>query len=210
MSWIQTVPPDQAAGRLRSLYDRVAGPEGKVDNILQVHGLRPHTLEGHMSLYKAVLHHSANRLPEWLLETLGIHVSRLNGCAYCTDHHYAGLERLTDADTAAAILAGLDHHAGVPPSREEPTDTGPLDARAHAAISYATRLTREPAAVTADDVEMLRAAGLDDGEILEINQVVGYFAYANRTVQGLGVDTKGDSLGLSPASTGSADDWRHG
>lgn len=34
---------------------------------------------------------------------------------------------------------------------------------------------------------------------LEINQVVAYFAYANRTVLGLGVNTEGEILGLSPA-----------
>jgi uncharacterized protein YciW len=55
----------------------------------------------------------------------------------------------------------------------------------------------------------MRSAGLDDGEILEVNQVVAYFAYANRTVSGLGVTTAGDVLGLSPADTG-GDDWHHG
>jgi uncharacterized protein YciW len=55
----------------------------------------------------------------------------------------------------------------------------------------------------------MRAAGLTDGEILEVNQVVAYFAYANRTVSGLGVTTHGDVLGLSPADT-EGDDWSHG
>jgi uncharacterized protein YciW len=39
----------------------------------------------------------------------------------------------------------------------------------------------------------MRAAGLTDGEILEVNQVAAYFAYANRTVSGLGVTTHGTS-----------------
>ncbi len=56
----------------------------------------------------------------------------------------------------------------------------------------------------------LRQAGLGDGEILEINQVVSYFAYANRTVLGLGVSTRGDALGLSPGDSERPDDWRHG
>jgi uncharacterized protein YciW len=59
-------------------------------------------------------------------------------------------------------------------------------------------------------VAALREAGLDDGEILEVNQVVSYFAYANRTVLGLGVDTTGDALGLSPGNSESPDDWGHG
>ena len=55
----------------------------------------------------------------------------------------------------------------------------------------------------------MRAAGMTDGEILEVNQVVAYFAYANRTVLGLGVTTEGDTLGLSPSATDRPDDWSH-
>lgn len=39
-----------------------------------------------------------------------------------------------------------------------------------------------------EDVDALRAAGLDDGEILDANQVTAYFAYANRVADGLGID----------------------
>jgi hypothetical protein len=59
MAFINTIPPIRAEGKLLQLYERVSGPEGQVDNVLQVHSLRPHTLEGHVGLYKAVLHHRA-------------------------------------------------------------------------------------------------------------------------------------------------------
>lgn len=52
-------------------------------------------------------------------------------------------------------------------------------------------------------------AGLSDGEILEVNEVTAYFAYANRTASGLGVSTLGDVLGLSPADS-AEDDWHPG
>ncbi len=55
----------------------------------------------------------------------------------------------------------------------------------------------------------MRAHGLDDGAILEVNQVASYFAYANRVVIGLGVTTDGDVLGLSPDNTDDRDDWSH-
>ena len=63
--------------------------------------------------------------------------------------------------------------------------------------------------MTPDTVEAMRAAGWDDGEILEINQVVAYFAYANRTVLGLGVDTDGDILGLPPGENDDPENWNH-
>ena len=50
MSWIKTVPYEEASGRLKQLYDRVKGPDDNVDNIMMSHSLRPHTMEGHGSV----------------------------------------------------------------------------------------------------------------------------------------------------------------
>ena len=85
----------------------------------------------------------------------------------------------------------------------------PLDAREIAGMGYARKLTVEPAAMVERDVEALRQAGLDDGEILEINQVTAYFCYANRTVLGLGVNVEGDIIGLSPNNSDDPEDWGH-
>ena len=63
--------------------------------------------------------------------------------------------------------------------------------------------------LSASDIDKLREAGFDDGEILEINQVTAYFAYANRTVLGLGVSTDGDIIGLSPGDSSDPDNWCH-
>ena len=202
MPWIDTVPYERAEGRLRKLYDRVKGPNDNVDNIMMMHSLRPHSMEGHMALYKYVLHHSANTVPKWFLETIGVWVSLLNRCAYCVDHHAKGLERLLgDEARSAAIRAALDS-GGI--------ETGPFEEKEKRALRYAEALTRDPSSVTQDMVAGLRAAGYDDGEILEINQVAAYFAYANRTVLGLGCSTDGDILGLSPGKSGNPDDWSHG
>lgn len=197
MSWIESVAYESAEGRLKTIYGRIKGPGNDIDNILAVHGLRPHTLEGHMALYKNVLHHTGNTSPKWLLETLGVYVSMLNGCEYCVAHHAKGLRRLLeDEPRADAIMAALA-------KREFPE--GLFAEREKLALEYAQELTLAPSRVTDSLVDAMRGAGLADGEILEINQVVSYFAYANRTVLGLGVTTEGDTLGLSP----SADDWGH-
>ena len=45
------------------------------------------------------------------------------------------------------------------------------------------------------DVEAARAAGCEDGEIFEANQVCAYFNYSNRLLNGLGVTTEGDVIG---------------
>ena len=200
-SWIKRVPYAEATGKLKTLYDRIRGPDGHIDNIMSVHSLRPHTLEGHMALYKNVLHHSANTLPTSLLEIIGVYVSLLNGCSYCVEHHYAGLSRLLgDEARALEIRTALESN--------RPHDA--LEARETAILTYAEKLTETPAELTEEVLEPLYEVGLDDGEILEINQVVSYFAYANRTVLGLGVTTEGDLLGLSPNDTSDETNWQHG
>ncbi len=199
MTWINTIPLHKAAGKLADLYRRIKGPNDAVDNIMLAHSLRPHTMEGHLALYKATLHHSANALPKSLLETIGIYVSILNRCRYCVDHHHEGLRRLLKDDARAKeILTAL--------ARNRPQDA--FSGRDLAALAYARALTLTPSAIAEKHVNGLRKAGFDDGEILEINQVVSYFAYANRTVLGLGVTTDGDVLGLSPSATDS-NDWSH-
>lgn len=202
MAWIKTIAYKDAVGRLKAIYQRIKGPDDNVDNILMAHSLRPHTLEGHMTLYKYVLHHPANTLPKWLLEAVGVYVSLLNNCDYCIEHHYAGLRRLLgDDEQAATIRAALE--------AKNPANSS-LTVREIAALDYAALLTKKPSDITPATLEQMRAAGLDDGTILEINQVAAYFAYANRTVLGLGVDKEGDIIGLSPGTDSDPDNWGHG
>jgi uncharacterized peroxidase-related enzyme len=201
MAWIKTVNYDESSGRLKQLYDRVKGPDNNVDNIMMMHSLRPHTMEGHMAIYKYVLHHSNNKLPKWFLETLGVWVSSLNNCSYCVEHHFAGLERLLgDSSRSAAIRSAIENRD---------IAAAPLDDKQKLAMTYAEQLTHGPSDMTEDIVIALRSAGYSDGEILEINQVSAYFSYANRTVLGLGCSTDGDILGLSPNKSDNPEDWNH-
>jgi uncharacterized peroxidase-related enzyme len=200
--WIAHVPYAAALGRLKLLYDRVKGPDDNVDNIMLAHSLRPHSMAGHMALYKSVLHHSGNQIPKWFLESLGVYTSLLNRCEYCVEHHFAGLQRLiSDEARAFDIRRAL-----------ESENFGPIfDARETAALRYARVLTLSVGDndALAGAVQALRGSGWDDGCILEVNQVVAYFNYANRTVLGLGVTTDGDTLGLSPGNSDSPGDWSH-
>ncbi len=67
-------------------------------------------------------------------------------------------------------------------------DEGPeaeTEPRRRAIAAYAEKLTREPGAVSAADLAPLRAAGLDDLEILDLTHAVAMFANANRLMQSL-------------------------
>ncbi len=201
MTWINTISYEDSEGDLRKLYDRIKGPNNNVDNIMLAHSLRPHSLQGHMTLYKYVLHHPRNALPKAYLEAIGVYVSSLNNCDYCVEHHFAGMARLLgDTERADVIRQALQNRRP-----EDAFDAGEL-----AGLNFASKLTLTADQVTAADIEALRQAGLDDGQILEINQVTAYFSYANRTVLGLGINTKEDIIGLSPGDSSDPDNWSHG
>ena len=201
MSWIKTIAYEKADSKLKALYDRVKGPNNNVDNIMMMHSLRPHSMEGHMAIYKYVLHHRDNTIDKWFLETLGVWVSTLNKCDYCVEHHFAGLKRLLNDDAKAnQIRSAIDTNN---------IENAPLENRQKTAMEYARKLTHHPGSIREESIEKLRADGFTDGEILEINQVCAYFNYANRTVLGLGCSTKGDVLGLSPNNNDDPNDWGH-
>jgi uncharacterized peroxidase-related enzyme len=198
--WIEHVPYEKSEGYLRTLYDRVKGPDDSIDNVMKVHSLRPHTMEGHSALYKSVLHHTGNTLPVWFLECLGIYTSMTNECDYSVAHHFAGLSRLLkDQPRADAIFRAFA--AGKP----EEIFAG----KELALLRYVRELTAAPQTMRREDVEALREAGASDGEIFEANQVCAYFNYSNRLLNGLGVTTAGDRLGYSPPNTESLGDWQH-
>lgn len=54
-------------------------------------------------------------------------------------------------------------------------------------LDYTAKLTTTPWAMTQMDVDALRDAGFGDRAILDIAQVVAYYAYVNRIADGLGV-----------------------
>ncbi len=183
MTWINYVLPDDAKGRLKALYEKYTRPKSNLSNIITAHSLRPYMLEGHMAFYRAILYHSANKLPLWYLEAIGIYVSYLNGCSYCVSHHTLfGRQVIDDKERWEEIVVYLTN--GNPESC--------FNGKELALLNYAKDVTLNPGAITEQSIIDIRASGADDGEILEVNQVCGYFSYANRTVLGLGISEEGE------------------
>lgn len=116
-------------------------------------------------------------------------------------HHRAGLARCletlgTEADHIQLLLEEVESfgRAGAP----LPTT---LSGKDLALLHYALKLSATPAKMVRADAQALRNAGCDDGEILDANQVTAYFAYANRVVDGLGVELEGE---IAPEIDGEA------
>jgi len=185
-AWIKMLSDEEAGEDLQEVLMLARTPHGTVDNVMRVHSLRPNTMRGHLVLYRAALHDNANTLPEWLQETISSYVSILNDCPYSLANHWANARHLIgDNARAGKIEAALQ--------ARRPQDA--FDGAELALLMYADKLTRKPDGMVKEDVDALRRAGLDDGQILEANQIICYFNYVNRSLNGLGVSTEGDTVG---------------
>jgi uncharacterized peroxidase-related enzyme len=185
-AWIKMISDDDADEALLDTLKLARTPHGTVDNVMRVHSLRPNTMRGHVVLYRAALHDDTNTLPTWLQETVSSYVSILNDCPYSLANHWANARHLIDDDAKADRIEKAMND-------RRPEDA--LDGRELALMRYAEKLTLSPGMMTKADIDALFEAGLDDGEILEVNQIIGYFNYVNRCLNGLGVTTDGDTVG---------------
>ena len=190
-AWIRMIEDQDADPELLEVLKLARTPHGTVDNVMRVHSLRPNTMKGHVILYRAALHDDANTLPMWLQEVIGSYVSLLNDCDYSYANHWANAKHLMGDDAKAdAAESALKNR--------KPEDA--FDGKTLAVLRYAQRLTLTPGEMAREDVTALTEAGVDDGEILEANQIIGYFNYVNRCLNGLGVTTEGDIVGYYSSS----------
>jgi uncharacterized peroxidase-related enzyme len=104
--------------------------------------------------------------------------SLLNGTTHCASGLRVKLRTLAvDADVIAAVEA-------------EPSAPATGDDRLDAVLAYAAHLTGEPRSVDGDHVDALRAVGLSDLDIVDLNNIVAYYNYINRVANGLGLFTE--------------------
>ena len=185
-AWIRMLSDEEADETLTEALELARTPHGTVDNVMRVHSLRPSTMIGHIRLYRACLHDESNEIPMWFQEVISSYVSSLNNCAYSYANHWKNAAHLIgDADKARKIEAALE--------RRKPEEA--FDGPELALLRYTEKLTLHPGDMTETDIAALRNEGIDDGRILEANQIIGYFNYVNRQLNGLGVSTTGDVVG---------------
>jgi len=92
-------------------------------------------------------------------------------------HHRRGLRHLLKND---ALLAAVEHD----------WTTADLSDKRRAMLAFSVKLTATPGDMSPEDAQALRDAGFSDRDILDITEVVAYYAYANRIADGLGIKTE--------------------
>ena len=185
-AWIKMISDENASKKLLKTLNHVKTPHGTVDNVMRVHSLRPSTMKGHYTLYKSVLHDKDNSIPTWFQETISSYVSILNCCEYSFDNHWSNAKYLIDDEKKSSEI-----EFAMKSNKLYDVFSG----KELALLNYAKKLTLSPNLIKKSDFKNLKDIGLEDDEILEANQIIGYFNYVNRTINGLGVTTEGDKVG---------------
>lgn len=164
MSRIPPVDPTTAEGTLRDLFAQIQKGLGIVPNLYRVIGSSPVALEGALALAGAL---ARGRIRPRLREQIALAVAQQNGCDYCLSAHTAlgkGL-RVSDADLTLA--------------REGRAS----DPQEDAALRFVVRVVERRGRVDDADLEAVRRAGFDDGQVVELvaNTVLNVFTnYLNQ------------------------------
>lgn len=114
------------------------------------------------------------------------------GDSYCSLAFGTKLAGLGGADLAATVLVGAEERL-----------TGPDRALA----AWARLVVTDPNAVTAADVEALRAAGYDDGQVFAITLFVALRMAFSTVNDALGAAPDAELVALAPAAVRSAVTW---
>ena len=81
MPWIRVVPPEEAQGRLKELYDAAVRRAGRVFHIVRTMSLSPRIMEPSFDLYGKIMF-ARPGLARYQREMLAVVVSRTNDCHY--------------------------------------------------------------------------------------------------------------------------------
>jgi len=100
--------------------------------------------------------------------------SRHNGCVFCASVHAAAATRESgrEADVQRLLDEGVDADLG--------------DETWNAVVAASVALADTPLAFDESDIARLRAAGLDDAEIVDVIGGAAFFNWANRLMLSLG------------------------
>lgn len=174
MSWIRTISWDEADGQLREAYDWQAAALGEPAEFTMLGSLYPPIVEERLRLYRAV-EGCPSGLTQIERQAAAYVTSLLNG----TDHCASGLRlKLASLGLPAITLDAIE---------ADPAAVSTGDARFDAVCGHAAKLTGRPTEMTEGDLDALRAHGLTDLDLLDLNNMVAYYCYINRVVMGLGL-----------------------
>src|SRR4051794_14313425 len=182
MTFIETVPPEDATGLLAEHYAFDRENLGGVANFTRAFSLQPEVFAGWKQLNGAIK--AGMDLRRYELATLA--AARRLRSSYCMLAHGKVLaDQFMDADAVAAIAADRDAFA--------------LDPGDRAVMALAEKIVDGATTVTQADIDELRAHGLPDSEILGVILAASVRCFFSKTLDAAGVQADEHYAELDPA-----------
>ncbi|KHK58948.1 carboxymuconolactone decarboxylase [Ralstonia sp. A12] len=144
----------------KAVLDQIQGAFGATPNMFRAVANSPAALTSMWAAFGALSH---GRIQAVLGEKIAVAVADRNRCEYCLAAH-----------TALGKKAGASGH-----DMAEAQAGRAADAKTAAALSFALKLVEHRGQITDTDVQALRTAGFDDGEIVEILAHVALNLFTN-------------------------------
>ncbi|MDX1556575.1 MAG: hypothetical protein R3212_11155 [Xanthomonadales bacterium] len=170
MAFIDTVKPGDSQGELRAMYERQQQSWGFVPNYAKIFCHRPEVLARWGRLLAEIRRPMDDRRFE--LATFAAACALKNTA--CTLEHGKQLGRFIGAEAVVALGRG---EAG-----------GELTPAEAAIAEYARKIAEDASAITAEDVEGLKAHGLSDADIFDIAAAAAGRAFFTKLLDALGVE----------------------
>ncbi len=139
---------------------------GLVPNVLRTYSRHQEKLRAFSTLYNAVML-GDSKLSKLEREMIAVVVSCANRCFYCLVAHGQAVRQLSGDPQLGEMLV-MNYRVA------------PLDLRVKAMLDFAWKLTVTPWDIEEPDRQTLREAGLDDDEIFDLADVIGFFNMSNR------------------------------
>ena len=157
----------------RKYFDICTEKLGMIPNVLKANAFDIDKLNAFTGMYNDLMLADSG-LSKLEREMIAVVVSSINRCFYCLVAHGAAVRQLSNDPILGEMLV-MNYRVA------------PLDARQRAMLDFAAKMTTASATIEEADRQGLRDVGFSDRDILDITEVVGYYAYVNRIADGLGV-----------------------
>jgi uncharacterized peroxidase-related enzyme len=185
MTFIRTIPPADAEGPVREMYDQAHGRFGYLPNWARAFSLRPGVLNGWTTLLRSI----QSNLPVRSYELATLAAARALRSSYCSLAHGTVLaKQVFDPATVTAIVT-------------EATDS-PLEPRERAMMAFVEKVVRDADRITSGDVDELRSHGYRDEEIFDIAAAAAARCFFSKLLDALGVQADAAFNQLDPTLRG--------
>lgn len=160
MAHVNLVDPASSSAAVKPTLDKINGAFGVVPNMFKAVANSPAALNSMWGSFGAL---GGGTLGARLGEEIAVAIANANNCEYCLAAHTAlGRKAGASGEDMAAAQIGKSS-----------------DRRTQAALTFALKIVRDRASVTAADVAALKAAGFDDEGVVEIIAHVALNLFTN-------------------------------